>query len=218
MQVRIVSVEEEKKKRAVSRIQTTFSDADLGSDNHFVFQRTTHDQGCFENHNVYWNELISSNETGFWIFEDDVKFIRKPLLQLNQYITQYSLSENSVFYLGHRLVPYQNTSFNRISIDTLHVCTNDLHAYFIGRYAAKAMSSKFYGKPLDVHAREFHAQLDMRAVYPMIAIQEGYNGLEELLFEKQVLFASCLNTKKRIGMLIVIYICIHIIVMKARKC
>lgn len=93
MQVRIVSVDATKKKNAVARVRTAFSDPELGSDDLRVFQRTSHKLGCFENHMKYWAELISSEQVGFWIFEDDVIFIRNPLPTLLDYFKSYDLSE-----------------------------------------------------------------------------------------------------------------------------
>lgn len=194
MQVRAVSVDIAQKERAVKTIRSTFSDAIFGKDATFAFERTTHLQGCFENHMQYWLELLATDEAGFWIFEDDVKFVGNPLPTLEAFVARYSLSKRSIFYLGHRLCFLQDTWFERITYDTLRLKTNDTHAYFIGREAAASMLSHFRGVPLDVYMRSFVNSVDMRAIYPMVAIQLGENGFQEILSEKIVVFGPVLAT------------------------
>jgi len=192
MQVRVVSIDIANKQRAVQTIQATFPDALLGSDGTFVFARTTHDEGCYVNHMRYWRELLATDEPGFWVFEDDVTFVRDPLPTLNAYVVHYALSERSVFYLGHRLAFMQDVLFERLAHDTLCVKTNDLHGYYIGREAAAKMLAPYRGVPVDVHVRNHHHSLDMRAVYPMVAIQRGLNGFAELCTETIVEFGPVL--------------------------
>ena len=130
------------------------------------------------------------------------------------YITRYKLSENSFFYLGHRLAPRQNTSFRRVSKDTLRVRTNDTHAYFIGKNAARIMISSYKNKAVDVYIREFYKQIDMRALYPMVAIQEGLNGRSELECEKQVLFGSCMETQLNRFVTLILF-CVYVMLLIA---
>ena len=188
----MVSVNTSDKQRAVQALRGTFSDALFGKDAAFVFDRTTHDEGCYVNHMRYWRELLASDAPGFWIFEDDVMFVRNPLPTLHAYVTQYGLTERTVFYLGHRLSFLQDVFFERETPDTLRVKTNDLHGYYIGREAAAKMLAPYHGVLLDVHVRNYHRELDMRAVYPMVAIQRGTNGFMELWTETIVNFRSAL--------------------------
>lgn len=197
MQVRIVSVAIAKKQRAVQAVRATFADAVVGGDANFVFARTTHDEGCYVNHMRYWRELLASSEMGFWIFEDDVVFVRTPLSTLHAYVERYGLSGRSVFYLGHRLSLTQAVFFERLTRDTLRVKTNDLHGYYIGREAAAAMLAPYNGVPLDVHVANHNRSLDLRAVYPMVAVQLGPNGVEELLCETLVEFGPILSHRWR---------------------
>ena len=192
MQVRAVSIDSAQKERAVDTIRSTFADADFGKDATFVFERTTHVEGCFVNHMHYWRELLATDETGFWIFEDDVVFVGNLLPLLRSFVSHYALSARSVFYLGHRLSFTQDVWFERLTYDTLRVKTNDTHAYYIGREAAASMLSQFRGVPVDVHMRNHADSLDMRAVYPMVAIQLGDNGFKEMMSEKIVEFGPIL--------------------------
>lgn len=192
MQVRVVSVDVRNKERSIDTIRSTFPDAVLGKDARFVFKRTTHDEGCYVNHMRYWRELLATDEPGFWIFEDDVKFIGEPLPTLHGYVAHYALSTRSVFYLGHRLSFMKDVWFERLTHDTLRVKTNDLHGYYIGRDAAASMLAPYRGVPVDVHVRNHVDSLDMRAVYPMVAIQHGANGVKELWTETIVEFGPVL--------------------------
>ena len=192
MQVRVVSVNIRSKHRAVQTLRDTFADALLGKDADVVFARTTHDEGCYVNHMRYWRELLESDAPGLWIFEDDVMFVRTPLPTLRAYVAKFGLTERTVFYLGHRLSFAQDVFFERATHDTLRVKTNDLHGYYIGREAAAQMLAPYHGVVLDVHVRNYHRELDMRAVYPMVAIQRGYNGFTELWTETVVEFGPVL--------------------------
>jgi len=196
--VRIVSVDTKKQQAAAARIRTAFADANIPTRK--VREKTSHDQGCFEGHMAVWRELVASNETGYWVFEDDVKFIRHPLPCLHDYVARYSLSQNSVFYLGHFLsVSDSETYFSRLAHDVLKVSTLHTHAYYIGRLAAANLIGEYRGVPADnyVQYAGFLARVDMRAVYPMVAMQEGAQGRRELVCEAIVWAGPLLATYAR---------------------
>lgn len=81
------------------------------------------------------------------------------------------------------------------------------------------MIGPFRNKPIDVHMREFHTRIDMRAVYPMVAIQQGENGYWELLCEKQVLLETLLNMfwKRKALLMLVLCACIVFYVQRLRR-
>ena len=86
--------------------------------------------------------------------------------------------------MGHRMSYFKSMSYQKFSNHLLsNVRTHDLHAYIIGREAAKRLYREYYVTNVDVYYAQCDTVEFKLALYPMIAYQSGRNGYNELFNE-----------------------------------